>query len=312
MSTVMMMPMLRQSAYTVIVFIFLWSPRTAEVVAQSPAAEKLAADDTDSQARAKIRDMGGLILQMSDEDQSIDVSFNLRGRSLTDEGLAAVAKLKNVAVLNLRDTKITGASLVHLKGMASLRRLHLERTSLTDAGTEHLASLTNLEYLNLYSTKVTDKTLVHLKGLKNLRKLFVWETGVTDEGVASLAKALPELRIVRGVDLSRIPKSDFKPEPPPKPKVDLKWIATTSRSDAPKSLNGINVQVFFENASGKPVKVFWVSYNDELQLYAELAPGAKKQQNTYSRNTWLITDANDKPMGYFIVGEDLARAVIPK
>ncbi len=259
-----------------------------------------------------VRALGGVVRQVSNEDDAYDIAFNLRGRDLTDDGLAAVGKLKNVASLNLRDTKITGAGLVHLKRLTMLERLHLERTPFTDDGAEHLAALVNLEYLNLYGTKVTDKTLKHLTSLKKLRKLYVWETGVTDEGVAALKKALPKLYVSRGVDMSKVPKSDFKPPPPAKPKVDLKWIATSNRNDAPKSLNGINVKVVFENQSGKPVKLYWVSYGNDLQLYAELKPGAKREQNTYARNTWLITDANDKPLGYFIAVEEVARAVIPK
>ena len=70
--------------------------------------------------------------------------------------------------------------------------------------------------------------------------------------------------------------------------------------------------MFFVNRSKRPVKVVWIAYDGELKLYAELAPGATRQQNTYSRNTWLITDENDKSLGYFLATSEEALAVIPR
>ena len=115
-----------------------------------------------------------------------------------------MAKLGNVVDLNLRDTKITSAGLVHLKGLAKLTRLHLERTNVGDEGIANLTKLTTLEYLNLYGTKITDKSLDHLAGLKNLRQLYVWQTDVTDAGIAKFKKALPAVSVVKGIDLSTI------------------------------------------------------------------------------------------------------------
>ena len=95
------------------------------------------------------------------QENQWDIQFQLRGRDLTDDGLADVARLGNVVELNLRDTKITSAGLVHLKGLAKLTRLHLERTNVGDEGIANLTKLTTLEYLNLYGTKITDKSLDH-------------------------------------------------------------------------------------------------------------------------------------------------------
>ena len=106
-----------------------------------------------------IEKSGGLILPWPGEANSWEVEFHLRGRELTDDGLAKVASLKSVIALNLRDTQITSAGLIHLKALSKLKRLHLERTKIDDSGMNHLAGLQNLEYLNLYGTKITDKAL---------------------------------------------------------------------------------------------------------------------------------------------------------
>ena len=50
-----------------------------------------------------------------------------------------------------------------------------------------------------------------------------------------------------------------------------------------------------------------------LKLYAEIPPGETYEPNTYSRSNWVITDADDKPLGYFRVEtSDPGHAVIPK
>ncbi len=266
---------------------------------------------TSADALAAIDELGGSARPLSSNpSDGWEVEFHLRGNDLNDAGLARVAALDNIVSLNLRDTKITGGGLAHLKGLSQLRSLHLERTAVDDAGVAHLAGLANLEYLNLYSTNITDESLTSLAGLANLRRLYVWQTGVTDDGVARLEKQIPKLKISRGVDLSKLPTYTDETEEP-KPTTALKWIATSDRADAPKSVQGVNTQVFFENASKKRVKLYWISYGNELTLYAQLEPGGTRQQNSYSRNTWLIADENDKPLGYFVVGTEVAKAVIP-
>ena len=255
-----------------------------------------------------IRKVGGMVRPMTAGSEDLKVEFHLTGRDLTDGGLAHVAALKNVVRLNLRDTKVTGAGLVHLKGMTKLERLHLERTGVGDAGMVNLAGLVNLEYLNLYGTKITDKALVHLAGLKKLRQLYVWQTGGTDEGVAGLAKALPGLRIVRGVDLSKIVA--VKP-PPPRPSEPLKWMVFTE-GIPPKSVPGSSTEIHFLNKREIKVKLYWVEYGGGLRLYGELEPGGTRNQNTFSEASWLVTDEKDKPLGYFRSTQKVGKAVIPK
>ena len=275
------------------------------VVSSALAAATPAADAKLVEA---IKKVGGLVFPAAGEEGSWKVEFHLSGRKLTDEGLAHVGALKNIIRLNLRDTQVTSSGLAHLKGLTKLGRLHLERTGVDDTGIAHLAGLVSLEYLNLYGTKITDKALVHLEGLKKLRQLYVWQTGVTDEGVARLAKALPELRIVRGVDLSKIVA--VKP-PPPRPSEPLKWMVFTE-GIPPRSVPGSGTEIHFLNNMPIKVKLYWVEYGGGLRLYGELDPGGKRIQNTFSQASWLVTDEKEKPLGYFRTTQKVGKAVIPK
>ncbi len=158
-------------------------------------------DPADAEAIAAIKELGGTVRRIAANTEDRQVEFHLTGKELTDEGLAHVSRLKDVAWLNLRGTQITSQGLVHLKGLTTLRHLHLENTEVDDEGIVHLKGLPNLEYLNLYATNVTDKSLNELKELKKLRWLFLWQTDVTDEAVARLEEALPQLTIQRGAGL---------------------------------------------------------------------------------------------------------------
>ena len=221
-----------------------------------------------------------------------------------------MARLGNVVELNLRDTKITSAGLVHLKGLAKLTRLHLERTNVGDEGIANLTKLTSLEYLNLYGTKITDKSLDHLAGLKNLRQLYVWQTDVTDAGIAKFKKALPAVSVVKGIDLSTIiPVAKEEP----KPENDLKWLPEGGDEKPPaKSVTGEFIFVRFINERDKPVKLFWIDYGGKPKLYGVIEPGDQRRQSTYEGAVWMLADERDKPLGYFVTGREFARAIIPK
>ncbi len=260
----------------------------------------------ESSAINKLKERGGII--SAAQSGGLSVEFHLRGRDLQDEGLEPAQELKDVRVLNLRDTKITSAGIKHIGGMENLRRLHLERTQVDDSCINYLTGLQKLEYLNLYSTKITDEGLTKLKELKNLKQLFVWQTDVTDEGVQQLENELPQLKIVRGVDLDNIVPVK---KPPPRPTEDLKWIPSNGEIP-PRSISGDNTTIIFHNQMKQKVKIYWVEYNGKLRLYGEIVPGGTREQNTFSTASWLVTDMEDTYLGYFRTSTKVGKALIPK
>ena len=262
----------------------------------------------DSPAVKSIKEIGGVVFPLSNGE--LEVEFHLRGRDLmTDEGLELLPSLGKVVSLNLRDTRITGAGLVHLKKLKDLRRLHLERTRVDDSGIAHLAGLTQLQYLNLYGTGIGDEGLIHLEALKNLKQIYLWQTKVTEAGAVRLLKVLPDLRLSRGVVLSELMATD-KAKPKPEPEEVLKWIPAGD-AKPPKSRPGSFIYVNFENKRRQAVKLYWVEYGGGLKLYGEIEAGATRRQTTYSDASWLVTDLSDKHLGHFRTGLKEAIAVIP-
>ncbi len=263
-----------------------------------------------------IRDEGGIVRSLGG---GWEIEFQRKGKSMGDDTLAQVALLgESVLALNLRGTRTSDEGLKLLANLSNLGRLHLERTGVGDGAMAHLAGLTNLEYLNLYGTKVTDAGLVHLESLQKLQRLYVWQTGVTDEGCSNLARSLPKLKIVRGVNLDKVAaeaaarKKMAKAKEKKTVRVELKWVSAGTETP-PRSKGGGNLSsVSIENTRSEAVKLYWAEYGGGLKYYAEIAAGGTLTRGTFSKATWLIADLNERPLGYFIATVEPSRVVIPR
>ena len=292
---------------------FLLVLLSAILVMAAVAASLPGAEPNDSKTRDAIRAVRQLGGRVNWQDAGWEIGFHLRGRKLTDTQLEVLNQLSPIRSLNLRDTQVTDAGMETVARTKTLQRLHLERTQVGDVGVKQLASLVDLEYLNLYGTQVTDASVVELAKLRKLQSLYLWKTKVTAIGRARLAMALPQAKVVGGLDLTRLADTFPSEAEMPKPAAALTWMAASSRADAPqRSLNGINVQLFFENQSKEAVKLYWITYGGELKFYGVIQAGGSRQQNTYENNAWLITDSNETPLGWFLAKQDNAKAVIPQ
>ncbi|CAN5304480.1 hypothetical protein BH10PLA2_BH10PLA2_06390 [soil metagenome] len=183
-------------------------------LAQEKDTPKTSRSPAEEKAIARIRQLGGLALEVAQNDPRLDVSYQQVDGKITDEHMKLLKDLKDLVYLNLRGKEVTDAQLAPLAGIPSLTRLHLERTKITDKGMPALKGLVNLEYLNLYGTEIGDAGLVNLEGMKKLKHLYLWQTKVTDAGVAKLQKAIPQVEITRGLDLQKV--EEKKPDAKPK------------------------------------------------------------------------------------------------
>lgn len=189
-----------------VLMIGLAAAQTPAPVAQTEAGKK---------SLAKIRQLGGLALELAQNDQHLEVSYIQTDGKFSDEHLAVLKDLKGLVHLDLRGQPVMDAQTIHLKPLTELTHLHLEKTKITDKGLENLKGLANLEYLNLYSTGVSDAGLTNLQGMKKLKHLYVWQTKVTEGGAANLKKAIPGLDVNLGFKEEPIiaKKDEKKSEP---------------------------------------------------------------------------------------------------
>lgn len=91
----------------------------------------------------------------------------------------------------------------------------------------------------------------------------------------------------------------------------LAWQA--SDTDAPASRpDGNPFPVFFENRRPSSVELFWMDREGKPRSYGGIESGKRKQQRTRPGAVWMIADGKtNQPLGYFIVGDRTAQAIIP-
>jgi Leucine-rich repeat (LRR) protein len=153
------------------------------------------ADLQRSVAVAAIKKLGGQVTFDEKNPGKPVIGVDLSETEVTDAGLVHLNGLTNLQTLGLSNTEVTGDGLIHLKEVTGLQELYLYGTQVTDAGLEHLKGLTSLQGLNLGDTTVTDVGLVHLKGLTSLQGLNLAGTKVSDVGLEHL-KRLTSLQLL--------------------------------------------------------------------------------------------------------------------
>ncbi|MBB73083.1 MAG: hypothetical protein CMJ75_01075 [Planctomycetaceae bacterium] len=162
--------------------------------------------------------------------------LNLSKTGISDETFRPRSALPELRDLNLSETAITGATLERLLSscphlqwlnladsqtndlgvqnvshLKQLRVLLLGRTRISDAAGMHLRQLTSLIDLDLSQTSIGDPGLGELQALTALRRLTLEATQITEERSAELKRALPQLKIVTGVEDPREEPADATP-----------------------------------------------------------------------------------------------------
>ena len=91
----------------------------------------------------------------------------------------------------------------------------------------------------------------------------------------------------------------------------LTWHSSES-GDLPESAPaGEPFDIYFKNNSSQPVDIFRVDADGKQNAYGTLERGWFKPYQTRAGELWLITDKQNKRLGYFVAGDQIADAIIP-
>ncbi|QDU38213.1 Leucine Rich repeats (2 copies) [Maioricimonas rarisocia] len=113
-------------------------------------------------------------------------SVSLCSNRIGDQGVKRVGALKQLRLLQLNCTDVTGAGLACLSDVKRMY-LHMNGCPVDDSGIgECLRALPSLGLLALNDTRVTDAAMQGIASLALLEDLRLEGTAVTDEGVLSL------------------------------------------------------------------------------------------------------------------------------
>jgi hypothetical protein len=117
------------------------------------------------------------------------------GPALNDERLARLADVKQLALLDVSRTGVTGEGFQALSKL-KLSTLQAGSCSIRDEGLAYIAQLQALTDLTLSDTKITDAGLDQLASLSKLKSLDVRGTAVTEAGAHKLQEKLPKCIIL--------------------------------------------------------------------------------------------------------------------
>src|SRR5438477_12118619 len=98
----------------------------ALVASQAPSQDKdkdkfdkIEQTESGKKAIAKIRQLGGHVMELAQTDKRLEVSYQQLANPLTDEHLTLLKDLKGLVHLNLRGQPVTDPQLAHLKDLTT-------------------------------------------------------------------------------------------------------------------------------------------------------------------------------------------------
>lgn len=137
----------------------------------------------EQQARGAILQRQGAVV---DVPGGVQVSFAADDKDL-GAALDSLAFISNLQELDLSETKVSDAELVHINKLTSLKVLNLDKTGISGEGLKNISALRDLQELSLIETKVNSGGLTYLRNLTNLKKLFLDSDQIDDSGLEHLS-----------------------------------------------------------------------------------------------------------------------------
>jgi DUF1680 family protein len=59
-------------------------------------------------------------------------------------------------------------------------------------------------------------------------------------------------------------------------------------------------EILFQNAGNQTLKIWWIDFDDQPQLYRTLAAGENHRQHTYAGHAWQVTDETGRIQGVYV------------
>ena len=160
-------------------------PRDAALPAATVEEQKSATHPAAADPIASLELLGARFTR----NGQVVVSLNLSNTQITDADLVHLQTLSELKHIYLFNTPISDRGLVYLKHLKELEELSLARTAITDNGLSQLAELTRLETLDLsLCRQIKGSGLKHFKSMSRLKELLLYQTQVGDASLDHLAQ----------------------------------------------------------------------------------------------------------------------------
>ena len=91
----------------------------------------------------------------------------------------------------------------------------------------------------------------------------------------------------------------------------LTWHPAGDATIPASKPDGEKFDVVFTNKRKELVEIYWMDRHGKQKSYGALRAGRRKRHKTRPGAVWLIADDEESPLGYFVIGDRTAQAVIP-
>lgn len=146
----------------------------------------------DEKAMKQLRSRGVIVLPVAQNSNYLMANFVV-SRMVSKEDLQNLTALKDQLVwLKIGNTTISDNGMADIAKLEQLTRLSIENTAITDKGVSLLSSLKKLVYLNLVGTKVTAAGVTALKNIATLKSIYLYQSNVVKADFMTLQKAFPK------------------------------------------------------------------------------------------------------------------------
>ncbi|MBN8789095.1 MAG: hypothetical protein J0I84_18600 [Terrimonas sp.] len=146
----------------------------------------------------KLKEAGATVVTVSKESNYLSVNF-LSSKKTSDAEMKLLEGIAPQLVwLKAGGTSITDNGLASIAKLTTLTRLSVDYTQITDKGIAQLQSLSKLQYLNIVGTEITTQGIITLKGLPELQQLYFYQSKISNADSAILRQAFPEVILDTG------------------------------------------------------------------------------------------------------------------
>lgn len=120
--------------------------------------------------------------------------LRLCATGVTDAGMPALAALRDLQMLVLERTKVSGKGLASLAALPKLTHLSLRMSPVTDTGMEGIGQLASLQVLDLDLCQISGRGLDQCVKLQNVEELYLNGSNIGEPAFAKIKKLMPKLR----------------------------------------------------------------------------------------------------------------------
>ena len=91
----------------------------------------------------------------------------------------------------------------------------------------------------------------------------------------------------------------------------LKWMDPANEKKMKSGTSGKAVKLEFINKSKQDIKIHWVDWSGQRKPWrGKIEPGGSQIcERSFEGHVWLVTDANDKGLGIYVLGDEDSRII---